>query len=118
MCNPPSITEEKACALWSVLEFDGADISGITNIVNIGSARLESLSASLTLTSPSSRHPALDDNPPTPCPRGLPALLSRHICNKALITSVEVSSGIQDMIIRSGALRDCNRLILSEHRAA
>lgn len=55
---------------------------------------------------------------PVLCPRGLPAPLSRHICNKALITSVEVSSGILDMIIRSGVLRDRNHLILSEHRAA
>lgn len=70
MCNPPSLVEEKPCALWSVLKFDGADISGITNIVNIGSARLESPSASLTLTSPSGRHPAIDDNPPAALPEG------------------------------------------------
>ena len=42
------------------------------------------------------------------------ARLSQHICGRALITSVEVSSAIQSVIMRSGAQGDSNHLILSE----
>ncbi len=103
---------------WNLLKLTSAASLTLLILVMHGSARLESPRASLTLTLLNSRLPAADDNFPCTLPRGLPAPLSRHICNKALITSVEVSSGILDMIIRSGALRDRNHLILSEHRAA
>lgn len=104
---------------WNLIELTSAASLTLLILLTHNSARLESPWASLTLTLLNSQLPAADDNfPCTLRPRGLPAPLSCHICNKALITSVEVSSGILDMIIRSGALRDCNHLILSEHRAA